>query len=205
MWSICFQFHSNRNLLSYVAGSSPSVLRYCFLENCARELALCSQAIMPRLEYLGPGIELVTPKWQHSQHKRINHVRIAYLKPLGDTQDWKKFTLSQAATIKRSVVDWSVETCWSRLVTGFHASTMCYSDKMKLSTHQYEDCGNGPGFEHPYCHVKIKRWSNLSWHMRRFTHENSSACSRNLRWLSYFLHFLYKWCLHTFECFGFNN
>jgi hypothetical protein len=167
MQSIRFQFYSYRNLLSYVAGSSPSSLRDCFLKNCATELAVCSQAVMPRLEHLGAVTELMTPK---SQHEKINHVGNACLNPVAETQDWKKFALSRTATVDGSVMDTSAEALLKQVGGWFPCKYCgkCYSDKKKLSTHQREDCGNGPGFECPYCHVKIRRRGNLFRHVRHF-------------------------------------
>jgi uncharacterized Zn-finger protein len=138
-------------------------LRDFVLQSCAIEVTLCSQAVTPNLEDRDYEIELITPKSQLPQEGKIEQFQNVCLNLVTNTQDFNRFELPQSATADGSAVHKSVkhfqkqagEWCLCKYCG------KCYSDQKKLATHQREDCGNGPGFQCPYCCVKLRRKGNF--------------------------------------------
>ncbi|KAJ4427501.1 hypothetical protein ANN_25149, partial [Periplaneta americana] len=85
-----------------------------------------------------------------------------------DAQDWDGVELEQPVLSTGSVILKSTKA--SQIKDWFQCRYCgkCYSDHKRLSIHQRKDCGEGPGFECPYCSVKIRRHGNLLRHMRHF-------------------------------------
>jgi Zinc finger, C2H2 type. len=140
------------------------------LQNGASEVTLHSQAVVPNLEHLGYGIEHMTPKSHFPQEEKIKKFRNMYLNPVTDTQDLNRIELPQCTRADGSVTHTNVEHFQKQLGDWYPCKYCgkCYSDQKKLATHQREDCGNGPGFECPYCCVIIRRKGNLLRHIRKF-------------------------------------
>lgn len=156
--------------LYYVAGSCSALLRDSVLQNGASEVTLHSPAVMLNLEHLGYGTELMTPKSELTQDGKIKKFRDVYLNPVTDTQDLNRVELPQCTVTDCSVVQTNVEHFQKQLGDWCACKYCgkCYSEQKKLAAHQREDCRNGPGFECPYCCVKIRRKGNLLRHVRKF-------------------------------------
>jgi len=153
--------------LYYVAGGSLALLRDSVLQNGASGVKLHSQAVVPNLEHLSYGIELMTPKSELPQEGQIKKLRNVYLNLVTDMQDLNGIDLPQCTVADGSVAHTNVEHQFGEWCSCKYCGK-CYSDQKKLATHQREDCGNGPGFECPYCCVKIRRKGNLLRHIRKF-------------------------------------
>lgn len=140
------------------------------LQSCASEGTLCSQTVTPNLEHCGYGMELMTPKLQFPQEGKIKQFRNVYLNPVTITQDLNRFELPCSAMADGSVAHTSVEHYQKQVGEWCLCKYCgkCYSDKRKLASHQREDCGNGPGFQCPYCCLKLIRKGNLLRHIHKF-------------------------------------
>lgn len=150
-----------------VAGGSSALLRDSVLQNCASELKLHSQAVVPNLEHVGYGIELMNPKSELLQEGQIKKLRNVYLNPVTDMQDLNGIELPQCTVADDLVAHTDVEHQLGEWCPCKYCGKY-YSDQKKLAAHQREDCGNSPGFECPYCCVKIRRKGNLLRHLRKF-------------------------------------
>jgi uncharacterized Zn-finger protein len=140
------------------------------LENYASEGTLCSQAATSKLEHLGYGVGVMTPKLQLPQEEKIKQLGNVYLNPVTSTKDLNRFELPHSAVADGSAAH-TTSGHFQKQVGEWCACKFCgkcYSDQKKLATHQRKDCGNGPGYECPYCCVTIRRKGNLLRHIRTF-------------------------------------